>query len=288
MLDKQRLIFQNLIGERSSIQIGGGIMWREKLLLRKTNKIQSLYPSVKFLIVCLYSLCSVVLGTIRPGGYPVFVMFWFLVLPVLTAVSGVFRVFCRGFLNILFISVVILTVQCFVIKSNDILWRLGFLTVSKPGLVTGISLSFSVMNIAGIFIWMFKTTENKEISRALDASGMNHKITYVFMSSLLMIRVLGRNSRTIMKAQQARGVETEGNILVRARAFFPLLVPLILGSITAAEERALTLESKGFGVKGEKTHIFELYRSPYDKAAKVIALTVTFAVLGWRILAWVR
>lgn len=288
MLDKQEIVFQNLLFERSSIQIGGGIMWREKLLLRKTNKIQSLYPSVKFLIVCLYSLCSVVLGTIRPGGYPVFVMFWFLVLPVLTAASGIFSVFCREFLKILFISVVILTVQCFVIKSNDILWRMGFLTVSKPGLVTGINLSFSVMNIAGIFIWMFKTTENKEISRALDASGLNHKIAYVFMSSLQMIRVLGRNSRTIMNAQQARGVETEGNILVRARAFFSLLVPLILGSITAAEERALTLESKGFDVKGEKTHVFELYRSPYDTAAKAIALTVTFAVLGWRILAWVR
>jgi energy-coupling factor transport system permease protein len=134
---------------------------------------------------------------------------------------------------------------------------------------------------------MFKTTENKEISRALDASGMNHMITYVFMSSLQMIQVLGHNSRTIMNAQQARGVETEGNILVRARAFFPLLVPLILGSITAAEERALTLESKGFDVKGKKTHIFELNRSPYDKAAKVIALMVAFAVLVWRILAWV-
>ncbi|MDR0689879.1 MAG: energy-coupling factor transporter transmembrane protein EcfT [Spirochaetaceae bacterium] len=263
-------------------------MWREKLSLRKTNKIQSLYPSVKLLIVCLYSLCSVILGTIRPGGYPVFVMFWFLVLPVLTAASGVFRAFCRGFLKVLFLSAVILTVQCFVIKSNDILWRMGFLTVSKPGLVTGMSLSFSVMNIAGIFIWMFKTTENKEISRALDAAGMNHKITYVFMSSLRMIRVLGRHSRTIMNAQQARGIETEGNILVRARAFFPLLVPLILGSVTAAEERVLTLESRGFDVKGEKTHIFELHRSPYDKAAKAIALTVTFAVLLWRILAWVR
>jgi energy-coupling factor transport system permease protein len=133
---------------------------------------------------------------------------------------------------------------------------------------------------------MFKTTGNKEIARALDASGMNHIITYVFMSSLQMIRVLGRNGRTIMNAQRARGVETEGNILIRARAFFPLLVPLSLGSITAAEERVLALESRGFNVKGGKTHIFELNRSPYDKAAKVIAWTVTCIVLVWRILAW--
>jgi energy-coupling factor transport system permease protein len=212
-------------------------------------------------------------------------MLWFLVLPILTAASGIFKIFCRSFLKILFISALIMTVQCFVIKSNNILWRMGFLRISKTGLITGISLSFFVMNIAGIFLWMFKTTENKEISRALDASGINHKITYVFMSSLQMIQVLGRNSRTIINAQQARGVETEGTILVRARAFYPLLVPLILTSLTAAEERALTLESKGFDIKGEKTHIFELYRSPYDTAAKVIASMITFAVLTWRILA---
>lgn len=256
-------------------------------MLQKTNKIQALYPSVKFFIVCLYSLCSFVLGTIRPDGYPVFVMVWFLVLPVLSTASGVFRVFCRGFLKILFISAIILAVQCFAIPSSDILWRAGFLKLSKPGLITGIILSFSIMNIAGIFLWMFKTTENKEIARALEASGMNHIITYVFMSSLQMIHVLEQKSRTIINAQQTRGVETEGNILVRAKSFIPLLAPLILSSITAAEERSLALEARGFSVKGEKTHIFELKRSPHDKMAKAIALTAAFIVILCRILAWV-
>jgi energy-coupling factor transporter transmembrane protein EcfT len=260
-------------------------MWREKLRLHKTNVIQALYPSVKFFIVCLYSLCSVVLGTIKLDGYPVFVIPWFLVIPLLTAASGIFKVFCRGFVKILILALVIFTVQCFVIR-GDILWKAGFLSLTKQGLVTGIILGFSVMNIAGIFLWMFKTTENKEISYALDATGLNYIITYVFMSSLQMIQVLGRNSRTIMNAQQARGVETQGNVLVRAKAFFPLIVPLILGSITGAEERVLTLESKGFDVKGPKTHVFELSRSPHDKAAMITAAALTFAVLVWRILAW--
>jgi energy-coupling factor transporter transmembrane protein EcfT len=91
-----------------------------------------------------------------------------------------------------------------------------------------------------------------------------------------------------MDAQQARGVETEGNLLIRARAFFPILVPLILGSITGAEERVLTLESKGFDIKGPKTHVFEISRSPYDGTARIIALGITAAVLIWRVAAWVR
>ncbi|MDR0587220.1 MAG: energy-coupling factor transporter transmembrane protein EcfT [Treponema sp.] len=264
----------------------GITVWREKLQIHKKNNIQALYPSVKFFIVCLYSLCSFVLGTIRMDGYAVYVILWFFVLPVFVALSGIFWVFCRGFIKILVLAGIIFGVQCFTVR-GDVVWQLGFLRIFRPGLVTGIDLGFSVMNVAGIFLWMFKTTENKELSAALDNSGMNHIITYVFMSSLQMIHVLGRNSRTIMNAQQARGVETQGNLMVRAKAFFPLLVPLILGSITGAEERVLTLESKGFDVKGPKTRIFELARSPYDNLAKAIAIAITAAILVMRVLVWI-
>jgi energy-coupling factor transport system permease protein len=217
----------------------------------------------------------------------VFLIPWFLVLPVLAAASGILGKFCRGLLKVLFLSALVFLVQCFVIKSSENLMSYGILTLSKPGLVTGLVLGFSILNIAGVILWMFQITENKEISRALDDSGMNYMITYMFMSSLQMIKVLGRNSHTIISAQQARGVETEGNVFVRARAFFPVLVPLILGSITGAEERVLTLESKGFDVKGKKTHIFSISRSPYDIHAVVISWFAVAAVLVWRVLAWV-
>jgi energy-coupling factor transporter transmembrane protein EcfT len=262
-------------------------MWREKLRLCKTNKIQALYPSAKFHIAACYSLCSFIIGTLRLNGYPLYIIFWFFLLPPLAAASGIFGKFCKGFLKILFISMFILLVQSFVIKGDHVFLRLGFLKIYQEGLITGITLGFSVMNIAGIFLWMFQTTTNKEISRALDDSGINHMLTYMFISSLQMIQVLGQNSRTIINAQQARGVETEGNLLIRARAFFPILVPLILSSVTGAEERVLTLESKGFDIKGKKTYIFELVRSSWDTPAKVISWVITAGVGTWRVLAWV-
>lgn len=64
-----------------------------------------------------------------------------------------------------------------------------------------------VMDIAGIFVWYFQTTSNKEIARALEESGMNYKAVYVFTSSLSMIDILSGNSKTIMNAQKARGLK---------------------------------------------------------------------------------
>lgn len=262
-------------------------MWREKLSIKKDNAIAALYPNTKFLIVCLYSVCSLIIGTIRVNGYPLFLIPWFVAVPVLCAASGVLKKFWKAFSKILFIVAIIFVVQSLFIPSENILLQLGFIKVYEAGLQSALVLTFSITNIAGIFIWMFQTTENKEISRALEDSGMSYKVAYVFISTLQMIEVLGKSSKTIMNAQQARGVETEGNLLVRSKAFFPSMVPLILGAITNTEERVLTLESKGFDVDCPKTHLFELERSGKEKLANTLAFLVAAAVVAWRILAWV-
>ena len=264
-------------------------MWREKLQLHKSNPIAALYPSCKFLILCLYAACSFVLGTIGvgEGNYPLFLIPWFFIVPILSAASGVWKRFLRAFRAVLFIAALILAVQSLLIPSEVVVWQLGFLRIYQAGLKSGLSLSFSIMNIAGMFVWMFQTTENKEFTRALEDSGMNYKAAYVFISSLQMIDVLGKNSRTIMNAQRARGVETEGNMIVRAKAFFPSLVPLIVGAITSSEERVLTLESKGFDVNGPKTHLFELKKSGKEPLAAGIAIVVAVAVIAGRIVLWV-
>lgn len=266
-------------------------MWRERLVLHKTNGLQRLYPSCKFLLVCLYSVCSLIISgigvTIGSGQYPLYLVLWFLIVPILSAASGIWKKFWKACSKVVMIAAIILVVQSLLIPSEVVLWKWWILHIYQEGLRSGITLGFSVMNIAGIFIWMFQTTENKEISRALEDSGVNYKVAYVFISTLQMIEVLGKNSQTIMNAQRARGVETEGNLIVRSRAFFPSLVPLILGAIMNSEERVLTLESKGFDVPCEKTHLFNIERSGKEPLVNGIAIAVTVAVVAWRVLLWV-
>lgn len=262
-------------------------MWIEKLRVKKTNKIQQLYPMTKFLIVLLYTICSLVVGTISINGLPLMLIPFFLVIPVLFACSGIITKFAGAFRKIFLIVVLIFVVQAFLIRGGSVLWSWSILSVHQKGLATGISLAFSICNIAGIFVWLFQTTSNEEIARALENSGMNYKAAYVFLSTLQMVEVLGHSSTTIMNAQRARGVETDGNLLVRAKAFFPTLVPLILTSIISMEERVLTLESKGFDVDGKKTYLFQVEPSGYEKTATIVAVAFTIIVVGGRVLLWV-
>ena len=113
----------------------------------------------------------------------------------------------------------------FLIPGGRLVFRLFFLTLYEEGIRSGISLSFTLLNIAGIFIWFFQTTETKEIIRALEDSGVHYKAAYIMLSTFQMIDVLSQNSKTILNAQRARGIETDGNLLLRIKAFIPVLLP---------------------------------------------------------------
>lgn len=262
-------------------------MWQDIFQLNKSNKVQALYPSVKLYMAAAFLACSLILGTIKIAGYPFLLIPWFLLLVILAAVSGVFKKHSKILLGLSFLALLIFVIQAFLVPRGEIIWRAGFLKLSTGGLDYGLTISLNVLNMGGIVAWLFQTTENKEFSYAMTNAGFNPKAAYVFLSCFQMIDTLSSNLETIMNAQRARGVETEGNILVRAKAFVPSLIPLILGAVTGAEERALTLDAKGFDVQCKKTQLFEIERSPYDKIAVVITTVVLVAVTVGRIALWV-
>lgn len=263
--------------------------YTEKIQIHKDNKIAALYPVTKGIIIIAYGICAFILETVKitQSRLALLLIPWFFIVPVLCGISGVFKKSLKALKTVAAIALIIFLAQSILIAGGRELLALGFIRVRENGLRTAITLSFMVLNIAGIFVWVFQTTENKEIARALEDSGMNYKAAYVFISSLQMIEIMSKNSKTIMNAQKARGVETEGNLLVRAKAFFPSLVPLVLGAVISSEERVLTLEARGFGVAGDKTHLFNLERSGYEGPAVIVTAVVTAAVLAGRIMLWI-
>ncbi len=260
----------------------------QRVQIHKLNKMAGLYPSVKALIIILYSICAFIFGTVKLTDYDLSLLLipWFLLIPLLNLISGYFFKALKALKSVAFIAAFIFLVQAFLIPGGRDVFTFGFLKIREQGLQTAIYLSFMVMDIAGIFVWFFQGTETKEIASALESSGMNYKATYVFVSTLQMIEVLGKNSKTIMNAQKARGVETEGNVFVRTKAFLPTLVPLILGAVISSEEKSLTLYARGFSVQGEKTHVFKLEKSGWEKPVLIVSIVITVLVFAGRLILW--
>ena len=256
----------------------------EQVQIHKKNKLDGLHPKTKMYVLILYVICTFILGVkVTRLQLPLYQVAWFGVLLILFALSGQFMKCLRGCKAVFVVFAVIVIAQSLIQPGGEVLFKLGPITIEQDGVQKACSLGFMVLDVAGIFVWFFQTTSNKEIAAALNEAGVNDKIAYVFVSTLKMIDEMGKNSRTIMNAQRARGIETEGNLLVRAKAFVPSLIPLVLTAITGAEERVVTLEARGFSVQGQKTSVFKLEKSGAETAVLIISLIITVAVAAWRI-----
>lgn len=80
-----------------------------------------------------------------------------------------------------------------------------------------------------------------------------HEMSMMMSMALRFIPTLIEETDKIMSAQKARGADFEtGNLMQRAKALLPILVPLFVSSFRRADELAVAMESRCYhGGKGE-------------------------------------
>ncbi|MBQ1422416.1 MAG: energy-coupling factor transporter transmembrane protein EcfT, partial [Firmicutes bacterium] len=72
----------------------------------------------------------------------------------------------------------------------------------------------------------------------------------------------------IMKAQQARGADFEsGNIIRRAKALIPVLVPLFVSAFRIAQDLAMAMEARCYRGGSGRTRLHEMKLRGRDFAA---------------------
>ncbi len=144
--------------------------YTQKIRIHKANRLEGLHPSTKLLVALLYCFCAFVLRTFKftDLDLPLLLAAWFLVIPALCAASGVFMKCAKAFKAAAVLAAVIFLTQTFLIPGGRVLWQRGFLKIREDGVRSAFSLSFTIMDAAGIFVWLFQTTENKEIASAQD------------------------------------------------------------------------------------------------------------------------
>lgn len=250
--------------------------------VKKQNKIAQLYPMTKFYMSIAIAATAIIL----PGIISKVICF--AVVNILAMISGVYPVFIKRVKNsvgVLFI--ILLIIQTFFAAGDTILFSFWIFNAKLEGLLFALKLGFVLASVGSALIWFFLVTKEKDFVLALEKMGMSSKASYVVLSTLQMVPVLKKRSQTIMNAQRARGVETEGGLLTRAKVFIPTLVPLVLSSIQGTEERALTLEARGFSIETKSTHLYDIEPRPIDKTIHIITACAFIAIIIGRILLWV-
>ena len=110
-----------------------------------------------------------------------------------------------------------------------------------------------------------------------------HELAMIMSIALRMIPTLIEETDKIMSAQRARGADFEsGNLLPRAKALVPILVPLFISAFRRADELAVAMECRCYhGDSGRtKLHVLRYQTRDYLVLAAYIAVLAAVLVLA--------
>ena len=112
-----------------------------------------------------------------------------------------------------------------------------------------------------------------------------HELAMMMSIALRFIPTLLEETDKIMKAQQARGADFEtGNILRRAKALIPILVPLFISAFRIAQDLAMAMEARCYGSGIKRTRMNEIRFSRRDIVATILLIAYLAAIVAERVL----
>ena len=155
----------------------------------------------------------------------------------------------------------------------------------KEPFVAGMDISWYIIGFSSVLLVYFLNTEMKDLMLALENRGVTHVASYIMLSSMQSIIDMKKSADTILESQKARGIETDGNLIVRMKAFFPTLGPILLSAMSGTEEKAIAMDARAFSHEGGHTYLRVLRPIPVweyvvDAAAVLILIgSIVYAVL---------
>ena len=110
-----------------------------------------------------------------------------------------------------------------------------------------------------------------------------HELSMMMSIALRFIPILMEETDKIIKAQTARGADFEtGNLIRRAKAMVPILIPLFISAFRRADELATAMECRCYRGGENRTRLKELHYSRLDFSAWAVFLCLSVLVIAMR------
>ncbi len=235
--------------------------------------IHRLDPRVKIMATLLYIVALFVVDDFI--GFAIA----FAGLAAAIAISKVpLRFILRGLKPVFLIIAFTFLINMFMIK-GEILVSFWIFTITREGLRTAVFMAVRlVLLIIGSSL-LTLTTKPISLTDGIEALlspfrkiGLPaHELAMMMTIALRFIPTLLEETDKIMKAQQARGADFEsGNLLRRAKALVPILVPLFISAFRIAQDLAMAMEARCYGGNIRRTRMNGMQLRLRDLAASLI------------------
>ena len=245
--------------------------------------LHRLDPRVKFVGTLVYVIS---LFLFHNWGYLLGTVF----LAVMIKLSKVpFKFITQG-LKSIFVLLAITIVFNILFTPGEVLVRIWKITITREGVAMACRMSVRLIFLMIGSSLMTLTTTPNQLTDALESllgplkkiHVPVHELAMIMSIALRFIPTLIEETDKIMSAQKARGADFEsGNIIQKAKALIPILVPLFISAFRRADELATAMECRCYpGGEGRTAlHVLRYQAADFVVLAAFVALAAGLIVL---------
>ncbi len=190
-----------------------------------------------------------------------------------------------------FLLILTFVLNLFFSGGTTVLVRWGVVTITQEGLLLAVHFSMRLVFLVVGTSVLTLTTSPVALSDGIEIllkplkvfHFPAHELAMMMTIALRFIPTLIEETDKIMKAQQARGADFEsGNLIARAKAMVPLLVPLFVSAFRRAGELAMAMEARCYHGGEGRTRLRVLRFTAEDARAYLVSAAALAVVIAGR------
>lgn len=240
------------------------------------SRLHKLDPRVKIVCTLLFLVSLFIQNSLL--GYLLATLF----LGTMIHLSEVpLKFILKGLKPIVILLLFTVAMNLFLTRGGNVLVHFWIFTITENGLRTSVFMAVRLMYlVAGSSLMTFTTSPNgltdgmEKLLHPLNRLNVPvHEVAMMMSIALRFIPILLEETDKIMKAQIARGADFEsGNLIQRAKAMVPILVPLFVSAFRRANDLAMAMEARCYHGGEGRTKMKPLRYKGRDRVAYTITL----------------
>ncbi len=249
--------------------------------------IHKMDSRIKLILTLFYIIALFMIDTLV--GYGIFTLFTvFLIIFSKIPVKFILK----GLKPMLFILVFTITLNIFMTPGEKLIsfniFNKFTLGITKEGISSAFLMSLRLLYLVVGTSLLTLTTTPLKLTDGIEMllkpfekiKVPAHEIAMMMTIAIRFIPTLAEETEKIIKTQTARGADFEsGNIIRRAKAMIPLLVPLFVSAFRRADDLATAMDSRCYHGGKNRTRMKELKITGMDILAFLIATTFFAAIV---------
>ncbi|MCQ2420771.1 MAG: energy-coupling factor transporter transmembrane protein EcfT, partial [Clostridia bacterium] len=247
--------------------------------------IHRLDPRTKLILVVIY-----IVALFLAKSFVTYALMLAFLLMVIAVAKIRLKVIVKSMKPLLLIIILTAVLNLFY-SAGEPLVKFWIFTITKEGLLNAVYMVLRItLLVAGTFMLTY-TTSPISLTDGLESLLAPlkkirvpvHELAMMMCIALRFIPSLISETDKIMSAQKARGADFEsGNLISRAKAMIPILVPLFISSFRRADELATAMECRCYHGGEGRTKLNPLHFAGRDFWAFAVGAALLAAVIVLR------